>query len=186
MKRNADGTFRNSRRPIIFSEAAQRDRWVEAEAIHLKRMGFSYEAIAEQITRVGRGQAKALTSMPEKLTFSPDYRITRQACHKACQKALARQPALEVEELRKLFSERCEDMYLNLQPGIRKGEPRAVEGGTKVLTLTARINGVLPPQRLEVAANKEAKATICELLQEVGPLGEEDDESDDGGNTSAA
>jgi len=45
---------------MIVSEAVRRARWVEAEVIHLKRMALSFDAIAEQITRVGRGQAQQL------------------------------------------------------------------------------------------------------------------------------
>jgi hypothetical protein len=45
----------------------------------------------------------------------------RQACHKALRKAIAREPALEVDELRKIDQARSEEMFLNLQPAIRKG-----------------------------------------------------------------
>ena len=60
MKRNPDGTWRNARDGIVVSEATLRTRWVEAETIKLKHMGLSYDLIAEQITRVGRGQAQAM------------------------------------------------------------------------------------------------------------------------------
>jgi hypothetical protein len=50
MKRHPDGTWRNTRQPVVASEAVLRARWIEAETIHLKRMGLSFDAIAEQIS----------------------------------------------------------------------------------------------------------------------------------------
>jgi len=54
MKRQPDGRWRNARKAVVTSEAILRARWVEAETIQLKRMGLSFDAIAEQITRAGR------------------------------------------------------------------------------------------------------------------------------------
>src|SRR5579863_8564399 len=102
MRRNADGTWRNTRKGMMVSEAVLRARWVEAETIHLTRMGLSFETIAEQISRVGRGQAQGVVAIPKDVSFPANYTISRQACHKAFTKALAREPRLAVEELRKL------------------------------------------------------------------------------------
>jgi hypothetical protein len=121
MKRQPDGTWRNARRPVCVSEAVQRARWVEAETVRLKHMGLSFDAIAEQITRVGRGQAQAIVTVPTGVTFPSEYTISKQACHKAFRKAIAREPSLATEEFRQLDTARCEDMFLNLQPAIRKG-----------------------------------------------------------------
>ncbi len=123
------------------SEAVRRARWVEAETIRLKRMGLSFEGIADQISRVGCGQAQPMVPTSEPISFPPGYQISRQACHKAFKKAFAREPALEVEELRKLDTERCEEMWMSLQPAIRKGNPPAVAVGVKVLSHKAKING---------------------------------------------
>jgi hypothetical protein len=57
---------------------------------------------------------------------------------------------LEVEEFRKLDTARSEDMFMNLQPAIRKGNARAVEVGIKVLDHTAKINGYAGPQKHEL------------------------------------
>jgi hypothetical protein len=123
-------------------------------------MGLSFEEMAEQITRVGRNKSPALVAIPQGVTFPENYSITRQACHKAFRKALARQPALELEELRKLDNARSEEMFLNLQPGIRKGNVRAIEVGIKVLDHSAKINGHAAPQRHELTGTngKERKA----------------------------
>jgi hypothetical protein len=175
MKRQPDGTWRNARRPVVASEAVQRARWVEAETVRLKQMGLSFDAIADQITRIGRGQGQPLVDVPMDVTFLPDYTISRQACHKALRKALSREPSLASEELRKLDSARCEEMFLNLQPGIRKGNPRSIEAGVKVLRHSAQINGYSAPQRHELTGKDGGPLTLVQLLEAVGPISEEDD-----------
>src|SRR5260370_23649099 len=152
MKRNLDGTWRSTRKAIIVSDAVRRARWVEAETIHLKRPGMSFDQISEHITKVGRGQAQPMVVTSD-ITFPADYQISRQACQKAFKKALAREPALEVEELRKLDSQRCEEMYLSLQPALRKGDPPAVAVGVKVLGHKAKINGYAAPQKHGLTSN---------------------------------
>ena len=135
---------------MVVSAESRRSLWIEGETVHLKRIGLSFDAIAEHITRVARSQTKAMTAIPDEVAFPPDYKISRQACHKAFRRAIAREPALEVEELRKLDRARCEEMYLNLQPGIRKGDPRTIEVGLRLLDHAAKINGYAAPQKHEV------------------------------------
>lgn len=160
----------------MVSEAVQRARWVEAETTHLKRMGLSFESIAEQITRVGRGQAQSVVAIPEGVTFPADYTISRQACHKAFTKAIAREPALAVDALRKLDHARTEEMWMGLQPGIRKGNPRAIEAGLKVLNHTAKIQGYAAAQKHELTGKDGKPLTLVQLLEAVGPIDEDDDE----------
>ena len=174
MKRHPNGTWRGARQPVVMSEAVLRARWVEAETIHLKRMGLSFDAIAEQITRVGRRQAQAIVTISDGVEFPPDFQISRQACHKAFKKAVAREPSLAVEESRKLDSARCEEMFLNLQPGIRKGNPRSVEAGVKVLRHTAQINGYAAPQRHELTGKDGKPLTILQVLEAIGPISDEE------------
>jgi len=174
MKRHPDGTWRNTRQPVVASEAVLRARWIEAETIHLKRMGLSFDAIAEQISRVGRAKAQAMLAIPQGVTFPPDYTISRQACHKAFRKAIAREPALEVEEFRKLDTVRSEDLFMNLQPAIRKGNARAVEVGIKVLDHTAKINGYAAPQKHELTGKDGKPLTLVQLLEAIGPISNED------------
>ncbi len=174
MKRNPDGTWRSTKRAVMVSEAVLRARWVETETVHLKRMGLSFDAIADQISRVGCGQATAMVAIPDSLTFPPDYKISKQACHKAFTRAIAREPALAVDELRKLDSARSEEMFMNLQPGIRKGNPRSIEVGVKVLDHTARIQGYAAAQRHELTGKDGKPLTLVHLLNEVGPISEEE------------
>ena len=174
MKRHLDGRWRSPRQPMVPSAAVLRARWIEAETIRLKQMGLSFDAIAEQITRVGLGQATPLVALPADVTFPPDYTITKQACHKAFRKALAREPALELEEMRKLDNARSEEMYMNLQPGIRRGSARSVEVGIKVLDHTAKINGYAAPQRHQLTGKDGQPLTLVQLLEAVGPISDDD------------
>ena len=176
MKRQPDGTFRNARQASALSAFVLRARWVEAEVASLKRMGLAFDAIAEQISRVGKRLAQAITPLPPGVTFPPDYTISKQACHKAFRRAIARDPVLAADEFRKLDSARCEEMFLNLQPGIRKGNPRSVEAGVKVLRHTAQINGYAAPQRHELTGKDGKPLTLVQLLEAVGPITDEDQE----------
>lgn len=139
--RNSDGRFRNNNKPAVVSADMLRAQWVESEATRLKRNGFSYEAIAEQITQVGRGQKVPVTPLPEGVDFPPDYRITAMGCHKATRRALRRAPSQEANEMRRFDTDRCEDMYLFLTPGIRQGDPQSVRAAVNVLAHKAAING---------------------------------------------
>ncbi len=175
MRRQPDGTWRGTHRPIVVSPSILRARWIEAETLHLKRIGLTFDAIADQITRIGRRQAQAIAEIPAGVTFPPDFQISRQAIHKAFRRAIAREPSLATEEFRKLDSARCEDMFMNLQPGIRKGNPRSVEAGVKVLRHSAQINGYAAPQRHELTGRDGGPLTLVQLLEAVGPIEEEDD-----------
>ena len=176
MKRHLDGKWRSPRQSIVASEEVLRARWVEAETVCLKRMGFSFDAIAEQITAVGLRKATPMVAISDGVTFPPDYGISKQACHKAFRKALKREPAIELDEMRKLDTARSEDMFANLQPGIRKGNPRAIEVGVKVLDHSARINGYAAPLRHELTGKDGKPLTLVQLLEAVGPIADEDQE----------
>ena len=43
MKRQPDGTWRNARQAVVVSPATLRARWLEAETVHLKLMGLSFD-----------------------------------------------------------------------------------------------------------------------------------------------
>jgi hypothetical protein len=161
---------------LVVSEAILRARWIEAVTIHLKKMGLSFDAIAEQITRFARGQGQSIVAIPEGVEFGPDYTISRQACHKAFKKAIAREPSLAIDELRTLDNSRSEDMFLNLQPSIRKGNPRAVEVGIKLLDHSARINGYGAAQRHELTGKDGKPLTLLQLLDAIGPISNENKE----------
>jgi hypothetical protein len=95
MKRHPDGRWRNAQKAVVVTEAILRARWIET--VRLKHMGLAFEAIAEQITRVGQRQAQAIVTIPDGVAFPPDFQISRQGCYKAFKKSIAREPALAVE-----------------------------------------------------------------------------------------
>jgi hypothetical protein len=87
---------------------------------------------------VAHGKQQAVVPLPEHASFTEDYHISAQAVHKAFQRGLVRLPNGEAVELRKLDNERCEDMYLALQPGVRKGDPRSIEVPSRCLSISPK------------------------------------------------
>ena len=158
--RNYDGTFRG-KRPKKATDRHLLALWVETEVVRLKRFGMDFPRIAERLTLIGRGRTKPITELPPELCFPPDYKISKQACHKAYRNALRREPALVVEEHRQLDTERCEEMILALQPGLRRGDPRSVEAGVKVLSHKAKLLGLEQPKKMELTGNEGGPLTIA-------------------------
>ena len=52
-----------------------------------------------------------------------------------------RQPAINAEVFRKEDTARMEEMYLKLQSGISKGDPRHIDTAVRVLAHKAKLNG---------------------------------------------
>ena len=141
MKRNPDGTWRNARHPIVVSNRTNKARWVTAEILACKRKGLSMAMTATHISRVGQNQEQALSPVPDVVVFPPDYRISESAVYKAYHKAMDRQPAIDAEVFRKEDTARMEEMYLKLQTGISKGDPRHIDTAVRVLGHKAKLNG---------------------------------------------
>lgn len=178
--RNSDGTIRPTNQPERLTNRSIIARWVEAETLHLKRLGMSYQAIAEHIVGVACGQQKAMVPVPSEVRFPEEYRISAQAVHSAFRRGIVRLPNAESAELRKLDSERCEDMFLSLQAGIRKGDPRSVEVAVKVLAHKAEIDGYKAPARVEMTGKDQGPLTIetfRRLCEEVETAEAKDKES---------
>ena len=152
--RNSDGTIRHTNKTQRLTNRSIIARWVEAETMHLKRLGMGYQAIADHIVGVAHGRQKAIVSLPQAASFSEAYSISAQAIHRAFRRAIVRLPNAEAAELRKLDSERLEDMLLSLQTGIRQGDPRSVEVAVKVLAHKAEINGYKAPARVEMSGSR--------------------------------
>src|SRR5208283_1562933 len=106
--RNSDGTIRNARAPAKLTMRSVIARWFEAETLRRKQIGFAFYAIADQLTAVGRGQAQPMIPFLPGMTFPPDYSITYRGVAKAFNNGLRRMPNLEVEQMRRLDTERCE------------------------------------------------------------------------------
>jgi hypothetical protein len=141
MKRNPDGTWRNARHPIVVSNRMSIAQWVIGEILRCKRTGLSMALIAVHISRVGQGLEQALYPVPDFIVFPPNYRISESAVFKAYHKAMDRQPAIDAEVFRKEDTARCEEMYLKLQTGISKGDPRHIDTAVRVLAHKAKLNG---------------------------------------------
>lgn len=150
--RNSDGTFRNVRRPKEIKPRSLRARWVEAEGLRLKRSGVSYEAAAQHITDVGRGKVTPIVPLPEGIVFGQNYSIGARSLAEAVTKVLNALPNEEAEHYRKLQVERCEDMFLALQPRIQAGDSQAVNSGLKALVHEVEILGIKAPLKLEQTA----------------------------------
>jgi hypothetical protein len=148
--RNSDGTIRLANKPKRLTNRSIIARWVEAETLHLKRLGMGYQAVADHIVGVAQGRQMAMVPIPQDAKFSQGYRISMQAVHRAFRRAIVRLPNAEAAELRKLDSERLDDMFLSLQQGIRQGDPRSIEVSVRVLALKAEINGYKAPARADM------------------------------------
>jgi hypothetical protein len=190
--RNSDGTIRQTNKPRVLTNRSIIARWVEAETLHLKRLGMSYQAIADHIGRVARGQQQGMVPLPEHASFAEDYGISVQAIHRAFKRGMARLPNAEAVELRKLDSERCEGMFLSLQPGMRKGDARSIEVGVRVLVHKADLNGYRAPAKLEIAGKQEMTGkgggalTLQIVRQFLDATGQEDDEKERGADGDVA
>src|ERR1700730_9216652 len=141
MKRNPDGTWRNARHAIVVSNRIIVARWVIAEILRCKQKGLSMAAIAVHIGRAGQGHESPLSPFPDGIAFPTDYRISESAVFKAYHKAMDRQPAINAEVFRKEDTARMEEMYLKLQSGISKGDPRHIDTAVRVLAHKAKLNG---------------------------------------------
>jgi len=168
MPRNADGTWRNANSPSTVSSAVLRARWIDSEILHLKQLGLSYDAIADEITLVGRGQAKPMVVIPPGVTFPFDYKISPQGCHERFKRAISRAPSLELEEMRRLDNARSEEMLMNLQPAIRKGNPRAIEVGVKVLEHQEKINAYAAPRRKTPLDDQDDRISVAAIRRIIG------------------
>jgi hypothetical protein len=130
-----------------------------------------------------------VTPLPEGVDFPPDYRITAMGCYKATRRALRRAPTQEANEMRRFDTDRCEDMYLFLTPGIRQGDRQSVKAAVNVLAHKAAINGYksaeievraapgpswssLMPKEQSVAQFKDAMTLLIQAVLRVDELAE--------------
>lgn len=158
--RNSDGTLRCANQPELLTNRTVIARWVEAVTLQLKRVGMGYQAIADHIMAVAHGQQNAVVPVPRELAFPQGYRISMQGVHRAFLRAIVRLPNAEAAALRKLDSERLEDMLLSLQSGIRRGDPRSIEVAVKLLAHKAEINGYKAPSRVEMTGGTQVNVLV--------------------------
>lgn len=176
--RNSDGTIRNARSPMILKPRSVRARWVADEILRCKRTGLSMALIAVHIGRVGQGHEQPLSPVPEGIDFPANYSISESAVFKAYHKAMDRQPAINAEVFRKEDTARCEEMYLKLQSGISKGDPRHIDTAVRVLAHKAKLNGYAAEPE-QVSSSGGAGLHITIVLSEEEPRHETMAVSDD-------
>jgi hypothetical protein len=165
--------MRRADRPKLLTNRSIIARWVEAETLHLKRLGMGYQAIADHIVEVAHGRRKAMVPVPQGVQFPQDYQISMQASHRAFRRAIVRLPNAEAAELRKLDSERLEEMFFSLQAGIRQGDPRSIQAGVRVLVHKAEMKGYKTPARVDTTGRR-----VDGLVQEQPAPGQEGEQED--------
>src|SRR5579863_3566307 len=131
--RDFRGMFRRTNQPKRLTIDTIRSRWVEAEILRCKILGMSDRAIANHLIRVAQGLEGSMVPLPAELVFPEGYRISAQAVHRACKRALARMPNFEAEDLRKIDNERLDDIIMSLRAGVGRGDPRSAEVTVKTL-----------------------------------------------------
>jgi hypothetical protein len=169
-----DGTFRGHHQATKLSPRTIRARWVESEVLKLKLVGLpTFHAVAERITKVGRGEAPPVVEFPPDIGFPPDYSISDVACLKAFRKGLARVPRLKALEMRDLDTDRLEEAILAAQKSLKQGDPATLQVLPRLIIAKARLNGYLEPQKLELSGRgggpldvKQAEeAEISQMLE---------------------
>ena len=138
--------------PYTNGKAAHiRARWIEGEALRQLRFGLTYRQIAAVLTSLARGEMTPATAgidLPPDVTFPPGYSINHQRVFELVKHALDRFPMLEAQALRTLWMTRYEEAWAHLQPGMRKGNPRAIEVGMKVAERAAKLAGLDMPTKV--------------------------------------
>jgi hypothetical protein len=111
--------------------------------------------IADQVTRIGKGQAQATVAVPERgfsdLAAGPSQSLQEgdSAGAVACGRGI---PQARLLAVRRNVPEP--------QPGIRKSNPRSIEAGVKVLRHSVQINGYAAPERHELIGKDGSPGAI--------------------------
>ena len=121
----------------------------ERRALELRKAGFTYEKIAQQM-----GLKSPI--------------LARNRVMKALDKTL-QEPS---EEVRKMELERLDSILLGLWPRILKGEPRAAEVGLSVMERRSRMLGLDAPVRkiVEVITEDAVDRAIRELEEQISKI----------------
>jgi hypothetical protein len=150
--------------PFTNGKAAHiRARWIEGEALRQLRFGLTYRQIAAVLTSLARGEmtpASAGIDLPPDVTFPPGYSINHQRVFELVRQALDRFPMLEAAALRTLWMSRYEEAWAHLQPGMRKGNPRAIEVGMKVAERAAKLAGLDMPAKLAITEPDDGRIPL--------------------------
>jgi hypothetical protein len=125
-------------------------QWVEAQSYRLLISGFSSWQAAEAITKMGRGQ---LPGRLEGVEYPPDYSISAMAVSKAFRRFTQHNKPHSILEMRRIDTQRCEDIFKAFLPGLLKGDCRAGIVAIAALKHKARINGVELPAKVAMTSS---------------------------------
>jgi hypothetical protein len=130
------------------NQAAAIALWVQAKAYELTVAVMNRREIAQVITEMGRGIRPGRL---EGVEYPPNYSITHQSVTQAFRQYCKRNPLPGLEEMRRLDTQRCDDIYRAMLPMIRKGgrdSALAADAATRALAHKARINGMDAPIKI--------------------------------------
>src|ERR1700688_814689 len=82
--------------------------WVQGEAYRMVIAGMTQREIAQVITEMGRGLRPGRL---EGVEYPPDYRISQQAVTLAFRRYCQRNPVPGIAEMRRIDTQRCDDIY---------------------------------------------------------------------------
>src|SRR5262249_51924714 len=179
VKRQPDGRFRGNRSAIKTSNKILISHWVEREVLRLKRMGMSFETIADCLSRAGRGEFVPTVSLPEDVSFPPGYSISKMGACKAYRRRMEREPSLQAQEHRRLDTERLEELYLIQQPGIKQGERKAIDAALRILALKSKVVGYETTGKVELVGSNSAPLPITLVREVIARVEQEEDEEDE-------
>jgi hypothetical protein len=77
-------------------------------------------------------------------------------CWKAYRRGMEREPSFEAQEHRRLDIDRLEELYLALQPGIKRGDLKTIEAAARVLNTKGKIIGYPVPNKTAVDEGPES------------------------------
>ena len=122
--------------------------WVQGEAYRMVIAGMTQREIAQVITEMGRGLRPGRL---EGVEYPPDYRISQQAVTLAFRRYCQRNPVPGIAEMRRIDTQRCDDIYRSMLPMIRaggRGSALAADAATRAIAHKARINGMDAPIKI--------------------------------------
>ncbi len=146
--RSPDGRYRG-KQPSEITDRSLRARWVKEEAQALRNRGVEYQAIAQHITQVGRGEESPVVLLPIELEdFPEEYSISAVACWKACNGRRKRQTMTSRQfDRQRLELHRLGKLYVELEPKIKMDDPHALQAALKIQERQAKIMGYWPDER---------------------------------------
>src|SRR3984893_9867384 len=92
--------------------------WVEAQVYGMVIAGMTQREIAQVITAEGRGIRPGRL---EGIEYPTNYKISQQAVQKAFRRYCQRNPVPGLAEMRRVDTQRCDDIYRAMLPIIRSG-----------------------------------------------------------------